>query len=81
MMLILMLTQPGLKLIFSHFLASADILIFDAENLTDPRHVEYLLRSHGYRSWVIGSATGTTVKHTVKNINNIAAVINPADIL
>ncbi|GAA0250349.1 restriction endonuclease subunit S [Pseudomonas rhodesiae] len=29
-----------------------------------PRFVEYLLRSHEYRSWVIGSATGTTVKHT-----------------
>lgn len=26
--------------------------------------INYLFRTHEYRSWVIGSATGTTVKHT-----------------
>ncbi|WP_256645309.1 restriction endonuclease subunit S [Thermomonas paludicola] len=31
---------------------------------TSPRFVQYLLRTHEYRSWVVGSATGTTVKHT-----------------
>ncbi|MBU0588534.1 MAG: restriction endonuclease subunit S [Gammaproteobacteria bacterium] len=29
-----------------------------------PRFIQYLLRTHEYRSWVLGSATGTTVKHT-----------------
>lgn len=29
-----------------------------------PRFMQYLLRTHEYRSWVVGSATGTTVKHT-----------------
>ncbi|MCP1171968.1 restriction endonuclease subunit S [Ralstonia chuxiongensis] len=29
-----------------------------------PRFIQYLLRTHEYRSWVVGSATGTTVKHT-----------------
>jgi type I restriction enzyme S subunit len=29
-----------------------------------PRFIQYLLRAHEYRSWVVGSATGTTVKHT-----------------
>lgn len=31
---------------------------------TAPRFIQYLLRTHDYRSWVVGSATGTTVKHT-----------------
>lgn len=26
--------------------------------------LHYLMRTHGYRSWIIGSASGTTVKHT-----------------
>lgn len=29
-----------------------------------PRFIQYLLRTHKYRSWIVGSATGTTVKHT-----------------
>lgn len=29
-----------------------------------PRFLQYLLRTHEYRSWIVGSATGTTVKHT-----------------
>lgn len=31
---------------------------------TSPRFIQYLLRTHEYRSWIVGSATGTTVKHT-----------------
>lgn len=40
------------------------LLVFNRERVGDPRFVEYLLRSHEYRAWVVGSATGTTVKHT-----------------
>jgi len=40
------------------------LLVFNQSAEADVRFVEYLLRSHEYRSWVVGSATGTTVKHT-----------------
>ncbi|WP_255556023.1 restriction endonuclease subunit S [Lysobacter soyae] len=40
------------------------LLEFKKEIPTSPRFVEYLLRTHEYRSWIVGSATGTTVKHT-----------------
>lgn len=40
------------------------LLEFKNEIPTSPRFVEYLLRTHRYRSWIVGSATGTTVKHT-----------------
>lgn len=40
------------------------LLVFNPSAETDARFVEYLLRSHEYRSWIVGSATGTTVKHT-----------------
>lgn len=40
------------------------LLEFKKDKLSNPLFVSYLLRSHEYRSWIIGSATGTTVKHT-----------------
>ena len=40
------------------------LLVFNPESPAVPRFFEYLLRSHEYRAWVVGSATGTTVKHT-----------------
>lgn len=40
------------------------LLQFDKDVQIDPTFVNYLLRTHEYRSWIIGSATGTTVKHT-----------------
>jgi len=40
------------------------LLVFNSEKPTEPRFFEYLLRTHDYRSWIVGSATGTTVKHT-----------------
>lgn len=40
------------------------LLEFKADIPTSPRFVQYLLRAHEYRSWIVGSATGTTVKHT-----------------
>ena len=40
------------------------LLEFKPSVPTVPRFIEYLLRTREYRSWVIGSATGTTVKHT-----------------
>ncbi|PWF22063.1 restriction endonuclease subunit S [Corticimicrobacter populi] len=40
------------------------LLEFNPDVQTSPRFVQYLLRTHEYRSWVVGSATGTTVKHT-----------------
>ncbi|TNF09229.1 MAG: restriction endonuclease subunit S [Gammaproteobacteria bacterium] len=40
------------------------LLEFKSKIPTDPQFISYLLRTHTYRSWVIGSASGTTVKHT-----------------
>lgn len=40
------------------------LLVFNPSAETDARFIEYLLRSNEYRAWVVGSATGTTVKHT-----------------
>ena len=40
------------------------LLVFSPDFETAPRFVQYLLRSREYRAWVVGSATGTTVKHT-----------------
>jgi type I restriction enzyme S subunit len=40
------------------------LLEFDRNTPTDKRFVHYLLRTHGYRAWIVGSASGTTVKHT-----------------
>ena len=40
------------------------LLVFKSPAEADPRFFEYLLRSRDYRAWVVGSATGTTVKHT-----------------
>jgi type I restriction enzyme S subunit len=39
------------------------VRLHDSTNC-DLRFLSFLLRSRDYRSWVIGSATGTTVKHT-----------------
>ncbi len=45
-----------------------------------PRFIQYLLRTHEYRSWVVGSATGTTVKHTSPGrIESFATSIPPID--
>ncbi|BBB66570.1 hypothetical protein UNDYM_2317 [Undibacterium sp. YM2] len=40
------------------------LLEFKSVVPTSPRFIQYLLRTHEYRSWIVGSATGTTVKHT-----------------
>lgn len=40
------------------------LLEFNPDVPTSPRFIQYLLRTHEYRSWIVGSATGTTVKHT-----------------
>lgn len=40
------------------------LLEFKSAIPASPRFIQYLLRTHEYRSWVLGSATGTTVKHT-----------------
>jgi len=40
------------------------LLEFKGSFPCDPIFINYLLRSHRYRSWIIGSASGTTVKHT-----------------
>jgi len=43
-----------------------------------PKFVNYLLRLHEYRSWIVGSATGTTVKHTSPNrISEFSCPIPP----
>lgn len=40
------------------------LLEFKDPTKSHPKFISYLLRSYEYRSWIIGSATGTTVKHT-----------------
>jgi type I restriction enzyme S subunit len=40
------------------------LLEFKESFPSDPIFINYLLRMHKYRSWIIGSASGTTVKHT-----------------
>lgn len=56
------------------------LLVFNPDEPTVPRFVEYLLRSHEYRSWVVGSATGTTVKHTSPSrIHSFKTRIPPPD--
>ena len=40
------------------------LLEFKEDAEVDPIFISYYLRKHEYRSWIIGSATGTTVKHT-----------------
>jgi type I restriction enzyme, S subunit len=40
------------------------LLEFEGDTPSDQRFVHYLLRTPGYRAWVVGSASGTTVKHT-----------------
>lgn len=56
------------------------LLEFKTEIPTSPRFIEYLLRTHEYRSWVVGSATGTTVKHTAPGrIEGFATRIPPIE--
>ncbi|AIP59889.1 restriction endonuclease subunit S [Burkholderia pseudomallei] len=56
------------------------LLEFKTEIPTSPRFVQYLLRTHEYRSWIVGSATGTTVKHTSPGrIEGFATSIPPID--
>ncbi|PLX91480.1 MAG: restriction endonuclease subunit S [Desulfuromonas sp.] len=54
------------------------LLEFEGRMASDPRFLSYLLRTHEYRSWVVGSATGTTVKHTSPSrIQNYSCSIPP----
>lgn len=56
------------------------LLEFKTEIPTSPRFIEYLLRTHEYRSWIVGSATGTTVKHTAPGrIESFATRIPPIE--
>lgn len=56
------------------------LLEFKTELPTSPRFIEYLLRTHEYRSWIVGSATGTTVKHTAPGrIESFATRIPPIE--
>ena len=56
------------------------LLEFKTEIPTSPRFIEYLLRTHEYRSWIVGSATGTTVKHTAPGrIESFATCIPPIE--
>lgn len=56
------------------------LLEFKTEIPTSPRFAEYLLRTHEYRSWIVGSATGTTVKHTAPGrIESFATRIPPIE--
>lgn len=40
------------------------LLEFHDQNQADPVFFSYLMRTRAYRTWVVGSATGTSVKHT-----------------
>ena len=56
------------------------LLEFKTEIPTSPRFIEYLLRTHEYRSWIVGSATGTTVKHTAPGrIESFTTQIPPVE--
>jgi restriction endonuclease S subunit len=56
------------------------LLEFKTDIPTSPRFIEYLLRTHEYRSWIVGSATGTTVKHTApERIESFATRIPPIE--
>ena len=56
------------------------LLVFNPSAEADARFVEYLLRSHEYRAWVVGSATGTTVKHTSPSrIEGFRTRVPPSD--
>jgi len=56
------------------------LLEFESTSV-DPLFIAYLLRSNEYRSWIVGSATGTTVKHTSpKRISAYTCRIPPLDV-
>ena len=56
------------------------LLEFKTDIPTSPRFIEYLLRTHEYRSWIVGSATGTTVKHTAPGrIESFTTQIPPVE--
>ncbi len=56
------------------------LLEFKTAIPTEPRFFEYLLRTHEYRSWIVGSATGTTVKHTApERIESFATRLPPIE--
>ncbi len=56
------------------------LLEFDSSAGVSPLFVHYLLRTNEYRSWVVGSATGSTVKHTSPSrIESFVANIPPLD--
>jgi len=40
------------------------LLEFKPDIPTSPRFIHYLLRTREYRAWIVGSASGSTVKHT-----------------
>ena len=53
---------------------------FNPDYKTDPIFLNYLLRTHEYRSWIIGSASGTTVKHTAPSrIHAYQCVVPPIE--
>lgn len=56
------------------------LLEFDSSVGVSPLFMHYLLRTNEYRSWVVGSATGSTVKHTSPSrIESFVANIPPLD--
>ena len=56
------------------------LLEFDSSAGVSPLFMHYLLRTNEYRSWVVGSATGSTVKHTSPSrIESFVANIPPLD--
>lgn len=56
-------TVPGDAVVWLHN-QRVGLLEFKSEFAADPRFFEYLLRTLEYRAWIVGSASGTTVKHT-----------------
>lgn len=56
------------------------LLEFDSSVGVSSLFMHYLLRTNEYRSWVVGSATGSTVKHTSPSrIESFVANIPPLD--
>jgi type I restriction enzyme S subunit len=56
------------------------LLQFHDLDQADPVFVSYLMRTQAYRAWVVGSATGTTVKHTAPSrIESFRCLVPPVE--
>lgn len=56
------------------------LLQFHDLDQADPVFFSYMMRTQAYRAWVVGSATGTTVKHTAPSrIESFRCLVPPVE--